>query len=139
MVIVAAGPWVKQVWDMLELPAAISVKGRDGKVHDGVAMWTFWSLQEGTLGVDHKLQRTHQTGRGGEAGQHGPAAQRERRRHDAIGRQRAALEVGHDSLGPVTGKLERVAVTVCHSDGLAYWRTGSSLIQILQYVRPSHN
>jgi glycine/D-amino acid oxidase-like deaminating enzyme len=58
-VVVGAGPWVKQIWDMLELPNAISIKGRDGKVHDGVQMWTYWSLQEGTLGVDPKLQRTN--------------------------------------------------------------------------------
>jgi glycine/D-amino acid oxidase-like deaminating enzyme len=44
---------------MLELPKGISIKGRDGKVHDNVPMWTFWSLQEGTLGVDPKLQRTN--------------------------------------------------------------------------------
>jgi glycine/D-amino acid oxidase-like deaminating enzyme len=58
-VVVGCGPWVKQIWDMLGLPAAISVKGRDGKVHENVPMWTFWSLQEGTLGVDPKLQRTN--------------------------------------------------------------------------------
>jgi glycine/D-amino acid oxidase-like deaminating enzyme len=58
-VVVGTGPWVKQVWDMLELPAAINVKGRDGKLHENVPMWTFWSLQEGTLGVDPQLQRTN--------------------------------------------------------------------------------
>ncbi|MBV8910276.1 MAG: FAD-binding oxidoreductase, partial [Gammaproteobacteria bacterium] len=58
-VVVGAGPWVKQIWDMLELPPAIAIKGRDGKVHENVPMWTFWSLQEGTLGVDPKLQRTN--------------------------------------------------------------------------------
>ena len=58
-VVVGAGPWVKQIWDMLGLPAAITIKGRDGKLHENVAMWTFWSLQEGTLGVDPKLQRTN--------------------------------------------------------------------------------
>jgi methylglutamate dehydrogenase subunit A len=58
-VVVGTGPWVKQIWDMLGLPAAISVKGRDGKVHENVPMWTFWSLQEGTLGVDPQLQRTN--------------------------------------------------------------------------------
>lgn len=58
-VIVAAGPWVKQIWDMLELPAKIDIKGRDGKLHKDVPMWTFWSLQEGTLGVDPRLQRTN--------------------------------------------------------------------------------
>jgi glycine/D-amino acid oxidase-like deaminating enzyme len=58
-VIVGVGPWVKQIWDMLKLPAAISVAGRDGKLHEGVQMWTFWSLQEGTLGVDPKRQKTN--------------------------------------------------------------------------------
>jgi glycine/D-amino acid oxidase-like deaminating enzyme len=58
-VIVGVGPWIKQVWDMLGLPAAITIKGRDGKVHDNIPMWTFWSLQEGTLGVDPKSQRTN--------------------------------------------------------------------------------
>jgi hypothetical protein len=28
-------------------------------MHHNVPMWTFWSLQEGTLGVDPKLQRTN--------------------------------------------------------------------------------
>jgi len=58
-VVIGAGPWVKQIWDLLELPAAITIKGRDGKLHSDVPMWTFWSLQEGTLGVDPKLQRTN--------------------------------------------------------------------------------
>jgi glycine/D-amino acid oxidase-like deaminating enzyme len=58
-VVVGAGPWVKEIWDMLELPAAISIKGRDGQVHDNVPMWVYWSLQEGTLGVDPMLQRTN--------------------------------------------------------------------------------
>jgi glycine/D-amino acid oxidase-like deaminating enzyme len=58
-VVVGAGPWVKQIWDMLEMPAQITIKGRDGKVHNDVPMWTFWSLQEGTLGVDPTLQRTN--------------------------------------------------------------------------------
>ena len=54
-VVVGAGPWVKSIWDMLELPKTISIKGRDGKVHSGINMWTFWCLQEGTLGVDPDL------------------------------------------------------------------------------------
>ncbi|MDZ4791529.1 MAG: FAD-binding oxidoreductase [Hyphomicrobiales bacterium] len=58
-VIIGAGPWVKQIWDMLQLPDSISIKGRDGKMHDGRQMWTFWSLQEGTLGVDPGLQKTN--------------------------------------------------------------------------------
>ena len=59
MVIVGAGPWVKQIWDMLELPEAISIRGRDGEIHENVPMWVYWSLQEGTLGVDPKLQSTN--------------------------------------------------------------------------------
>jgi methylglutamate dehydrogenase subunit A len=57
--IIAVGPWVKQIWDLLELPSAITIKGRDGKVHEQVPMWIYWSLQEGTLGVDPMLQRTN--------------------------------------------------------------------------------
>lgn len=58
-VIVGVGPWVKQIWDMLSLPEAISIKGRDGKLYHDKQMWTFWSLQEGTLGVDPKFQLTN--------------------------------------------------------------------------------
>jgi FAD dependent oxidoreductase len=54
-VVVGAGPWVKSVWEMLDLPKTISIKGRDGKMHNGVNMWTYWCLQEGTLGVDPDL------------------------------------------------------------------------------------
>ena len=36
-VIVGVGPWVKHIWDMLELPKRITIKGRDGKIHDGRA------------------------------------------------------------------------------------------------------
>ena len=50
-VIVAAGPWIRDFWSMLELPRAISVKDRDGSVRDDVPMWRFWQLEEGVLGV----------------------------------------------------------------------------------------
>ena len=40
-VIVAAGPWVKSLWDMLELP----------KTAGGEPMWRYWALQEGVLKV----------------------------------------------------------------------------------------
>jgi methylglutamate dehydrogenase subunit A len=49
--VVAAGPWVRDVWHMLDLPTVVQVKGRDGVVYDR-PMWTYWCLQEGTLGVD---------------------------------------------------------------------------------------
>jgi glycine/D-amino acid oxidase-like deaminating enzyme len=52
--IVAAGPWIRDLWAMLDLPEKISVTGRDGTVHHDRPMWTYWALQEGTLGVDPK-------------------------------------------------------------------------------------
>ena len=58
-VVLGAGPWVKSLWEMLELPGAVSIKGSDGEMHHDIPMWIFWSLQEGTLGVDPKMQRTN--------------------------------------------------------------------------------
>jgi glycine/D-amino acid oxidase-like deaminating enzyme len=58
-VVVGVGPWVNSVWKMLGLPTTISVKGRDGAVHDDVAMWHYMALQEGTLGVDPNFQKTN--------------------------------------------------------------------------------
>jgi methylglutamate dehydrogenase subunit A len=49
--VVAAGPWVRDMWNMLELPRTVTVLGRDGKKYER-PMWTYWCLQEGTLGVD---------------------------------------------------------------------------------------
>ncbi|HEV2036803.1 MAG TPA: FAD-binding oxidoreductase [Candidatus Dormibacteraeota bacterium] len=49
--IVGAGPWVRDIWRMLGLPATVTVLGRDGKKYER-PMWTYWCLQEGTLGVD---------------------------------------------------------------------------------------
>ena len=58
-VIAGAGPWVSRIWNMLELPKRISIKGRDGKVHDDVRMWVYWCLEEGTLGVDPEMHKTN--------------------------------------------------------------------------------
>ena len=58
-VVVGVGPWINSIWNMLALPRKISVKGRDGKVHDGVRMWHYMALQEGTLGVDPDYQKTN--------------------------------------------------------------------------------
>ena len=44
---------------MLDLPKTIRVKGRDGRMHDGVRMWRYMALQEGTLGVDPEFQKTN--------------------------------------------------------------------------------
>jgi glycine/D-amino acid oxidase-like deaminating enzyme len=58
-VVVAVGPWVNQVWTMLELPKSVSIKGRDGKMHHDIPMWRYWALEEGTLGVDPDFQKTN--------------------------------------------------------------------------------
>jgi glycine/D-amino acid oxidase-like deaminating enzyme len=59
-VVVGAGPWAKQFWEMLELPKSISIKNPDtGVISTDVPMWVYWSLQEGVLGVDPKLQITN--------------------------------------------------------------------------------
>ncbi|MGI9305831.1 MAG: NAD(P)/FAD-dependent oxidoreductase [Gammaproteobacteria bacterium] len=48
-VIIAAGPWVKSFWDMLELPKTIA---------GGVPMWRYWALQEGVLKVPPDFLQT---------------------------------------------------------------------------------
>jgi glycine/D-amino acid oxidase-like deaminating enzyme len=50
--VLAAGPWIRDLWAMLELPDRVPVTGPDGTVHPDQPMWTYWALQEGTLGVD---------------------------------------------------------------------------------------
>ena len=51
-VVVAVGPWVPRIWDMLDLPDRIDVKDLKGTLHADVDMWRFWCLQEGTLAVE---------------------------------------------------------------------------------------
>ncbi len=59
--ILAAGPWAPRLWDMLSLPDSVNIKNpASGEVSEGIPMWTYWSLQEGTLGVDPKLQVTNE-------------------------------------------------------------------------------
>ena len=50
-VVVGAGPWVRDFWNMLELPKVAKIKGKDGKFHEE-DMWKYWMLQEGVIGVD---------------------------------------------------------------------------------------
>ena len=59
-VVAGVGPWAKTVWDMLGLPKTVSIKGADGSLHDNIPMWVYWSLQEGTLGVDPEVQKTNE-------------------------------------------------------------------------------
>ena len=58
-VVVGSGPWIKTIWDMLGLPRKISINGKDGRMRHDIQMWTYWCLQEGTLGVDPGIQRTN--------------------------------------------------------------------------------
>ena len=48
-VIVAVGPWVGNMWEMLELPRRLAVAGENRE------MWTYWYLQEGEIGVDPSI------------------------------------------------------------------------------------
>ncbi|MCY3769659.1 MAG: FAD-binding oxidoreductase [Gammaproteobacteria bacterium] len=59
--IVAPGPWAKTLWDMLELPRTVDIR-TNGTMHKDIPMWVYWSLQEGTLGVDPKMQKTNDGG-----------------------------------------------------------------------------
>ena len=58
-VIVGVGPWVNSIWKMLDLPRTVDIKAGDGTIHQGIDMWRYWCLEEGTLGVDPELQKTN--------------------------------------------------------------------------------
>jgi glycine/D-amino acid oxidase-like deaminating enzyme len=51
-VVVAVGPWIAQLWEMLGLPDKLDVHDGNGKVAKNRPMWTYWYLQEGEIGVD---------------------------------------------------------------------------------------
>jgi glycine/D-amino acid oxidase-like deaminating enzyme len=51
-VVIGVGPWIRDLWAMLDLPARIDVRTAQGEVHHDVPMWRYWMLQEGTLAVD---------------------------------------------------------------------------------------
>jgi glycine/D-amino acid oxidase-like deaminating enzyme len=51
-VVIAVGPWVPQLWAMLELPARIDVRQPDGSTTPDLPMWTYWYLQEGEIDFD---------------------------------------------------------------------------------------
>ena len=61
-VVVAVGPWINAIWTMLDLPKAITIKGRDGKLNHDIPMWHYMALQEGTLGVDPNYQKLNDGG-----------------------------------------------------------------------------
>jgi methylglutamate dehydrogenase subunit A len=49
--IVAVGPWIKNIWTMLGLPNELNVKTPD-KLYQDLPMWTYWRLQEGEIEFD---------------------------------------------------------------------------------------
>lgn len=53
-VIVAVGPWVAQIWEMVGLSDKIDILGQDGRLHANQEMWTYWRLLEGALRIDPK-------------------------------------------------------------------------------------
>ncbi len=58
--VIGAGPWVPKIWKMLDMPDTISIRNPlTDELRSGVPMWTYWSLQEGTLGVDPHMQKTN--------------------------------------------------------------------------------
>ena len=57
--IVGAGPWVRDFWNMLDLPKAITLKDLSGVSHDNVDMWRFWQLEEGVLQVEPEMLKTN--------------------------------------------------------------------------------
>lgn len=49
--VVAAGPWIRDLWSWLDLPERITVAAPGGGGGVDRPMWTYWALQEGTLAV----------------------------------------------------------------------------------------
>jgi glycine/D-amino acid oxidase-like deaminating enzyme len=48
-VVVAVGPWIAELWEMLGLPRRLDVAGTEQE------MWTYWYLQEGEIDVDPSM------------------------------------------------------------------------------------
>jgi glycine/D-amino acid oxidase-like deaminating enzyme len=51
-VVVAVGPWIASIWELLGLPDHIDVRQPDGTLIADQPMWTYWYLQEGEVVVD---------------------------------------------------------------------------------------
>jgi glycine/D-amino acid oxidase-like deaminating enzyme len=50
-VVVAVGPWIASLWEMLGQPARIDVRRPGGSVDRDLPMWTYWYLQEGEVAL----------------------------------------------------------------------------------------
>ena len=58
-IVIAAGPWIRDFWSMLDLPKTLTVKDLNGVIHKDVDMWRYWQLEEGVLKVDPELLTTN--------------------------------------------------------------------------------
>jgi len=50
-VVVAVGPWIASLWEMLGQPDRIDVRRPAGSVDRELPMWTYWYLQEGEVAL----------------------------------------------------------------------------------------
>src|SRR5262249_22741662 len=50
-VVVAVGPWIASLWEMLGQPSTMAVRGPEGWVDRDLPMWTYWYLQEGEVAL----------------------------------------------------------------------------------------
>jgi methylglutamate dehydrogenase subunit A len=57
-VVVAAGPWIRDLWHLLDLPASITVRLPEGEATR--PMWRYQLVQEGVLAVDPSYLRDRQ-------------------------------------------------------------------------------
>ena len=59
-IVIGVGPWLNDIWNMLELPKNISIKDDKGIMHEGFPMWKYWFLTEGVLRLNPKTQMTNE-------------------------------------------------------------------------------
>src|SRR6266576_1567830 len=50
--VIAAGPWIRDLWAWLDLPETIMVAEPGGTGETARPMWTYWALQEGALAIE---------------------------------------------------------------------------------------
>ena len=58
-VIVGVGPWLRDIWNMLELPKKILFKDEKGETHIDYPMWHYWFLTEGVLRLNPLTQKAN--------------------------------------------------------------------------------
>jgi methylglutamate dehydrogenase subunit A len=54
-VVVAVGPWIARLWELLGLPPRLDIRTPGGELARDQEMWTFWYLQEGEIDVDPSI------------------------------------------------------------------------------------